>query len=53
LSATDEDVIEASKKAHVHEFIMTLPEQYDAFVGERGINSLEGSDKESLSPEHF
>ncbi|WP_341750869.1 ATP-binding cassette domain-containing protein [Candidatus Tisiphia endosymbiont of Sialis lutaria] len=35
--ATEAEVIEASKKAHIHEFITTLPEEYNTYVGERGI----------------
>ena len=34
---TDEAAIEASKQAHLHEFIMQLPEHYQTVVGERGI----------------
>jgi ATP-binding cassette, subfamily B, bacterial len=36
-TATDEEVIEAAKKAHAHEFIVNLPDQYDALVGENGV----------------
>ena len=36
MSATREDVIEAAKKASVHDFIMTLPLDYDTNVGELG-----------------
>lgn len=46
--ATDEEVIEASKKAHIDEFIMELPEQYDTFVGERGIK-LSGGQRQRVS----
>src|SRR5699024_5735560 len=35
--ATDEEVIEAAKKANAHDFIMSLPNQYDTLVGERGV----------------
>ncbi len=37
LDATDEEVIEASKKAFCHEFIDALPKKYDTLAGERGI----------------
>ncbi len=47
-TATDEDVIEASKKAHIHEFIMSLPEQYESFVGERGIK-LSGGQRQRIA----
>lgn len=36
-TATKEAVIEAAKQAHIHEFVMTLPDGYDTLVGERGI----------------
>jgi ATP-binding cassette subfamily B protein len=35
-TATDEEVIEAAKKAHAHEFIMRMPHVYNAMIGERG-----------------
>lgn len=35
--ASDEEVIEAAKKAHIHDFIMTLPEKYQTMAGERGM----------------
>ncbi|MHB9147022.1 MAG: ABC transporter ATP-binding protein [Candidatus Amoebophilus sp.] len=37
LDATDEEIIDAAKKAHAHDFILQLPEKYDSLVGERGI----------------
>ena len=37
LGATDEEAIEAAKKAHSHEFIEALPEKYNQLVGERGV----------------
>lgn len=40
--ATDEEVIEASKKAHIHDFIISLSEQYGNYVGERGIKLSAG-----------
>jgi ATP-binding cassette subfamily B protein len=48
LNASDEDVIEASKKAHIHDFIRTLPNQYQAFVGERGIK-LSGGQRQRIA----
>lgn len=42
VNATDQDVIEAAKKAHAHEFISTLPEGYTTIVGERGIKMSGG-----------
>lgn len=46
--ASDEEVIEASKKAHCHEFILGLPEQYGSFVGERGIK-LSGGERQRVA----
>ena len=40
--ATDEDVIEAAKKANAHEFIMNLPQGYDTILTERGANLSQG-----------
>ena len=46
--ATDEEVIEASKLAHCHEFISDLPEKYDTFVGERGVK-LSGGERQRVA----
>ena len=32
-----EEVIEAAKKANIHEFIMELKDGYDTYIGERGV----------------
>lgn len=48
LDATDEEVIEAAKKANIHEYIMKLEEGYDTIIGERGIK-LSGGQKQRLS----
>ncbi|HEY4497098.1 MAG TPA: ABC transporter ATP-binding protein [Candidatus Paceibacterota bacterium] len=37
LQATDDEVIEAAKKAYAHDFIKEFPKKYDQLVGERGI----------------
>jgi len=46
--ATDEEVLEAAKKAKCHEFISELPEQYQCLVGERGIK-LSGGQKQRIA----
>ncbi|WP_419419769.1 ABC transporter ATP-binding protein [Legionella sp. D16C41] len=47
-NASDEDVIEASKKAYCHEFISQLKEGYQAMVGERGIK-LSGGQRQRIA----
>jgi len=48
LDATDEDVQEAAQTAHAHEFIESLPQGYDALVGERGIR-LSGGQRQRIA----
>ena len=47
LDATDEEIIDACKKASVHEFIMSLPQGYDTMVGELG-DTLSGGERQRL-----
>lgn len=48
IKATDEEVVEAAKKAHAHEFIHQLPQGYQSSVGERGIK-LSGGQRQRIA----
>ena len=46
--ATEEEMIEAAKRANIHDYIVTLPDGYDTQIGERGVK-LSGGQKQRLS----
>lgn len=48
LDAADDEVIEAAKRANIHEYVMSLPNGYDTVIGERGVK-LSGGQKQRLS----
>ncbi|PRD26686.1 UNVERIFIED_CONTAM: putative ABC transporter ATP-binding protein [Trichonephila clavipes] len=46
--ASDDEVIEAAKRAHAHEFISKLPQGYESLVGERGVK-LSGGQRQRIA----
>ena len=46
--ATDEEIIDAARKANAHEFVNRFPEHYDTIVGERGIK-LSGGQRQRIA----
>ncbi|MFE0565774.1 ABC transporter ATP-binding protein [Priestia megaterium] len=46
--ATEEEMVMAAQSAHIHEKIMSLPDQYDTLVGERGYK-LSGGEKQRIA----
>jgi ATP-binding cassette subfamily B protein/subfamily B ATP-binding cassette protein MsbA len=47
-NASYEDVIDAARRANAHEFIVKLPDQFDTFIGERGVK-LSGGQQQRLA----
>lgn len=47
-TATEEEVIEAAKRANIHDYVLTLENGYDTIIGERGVK-LSGGQKQRLS----
>lgn len=46
--ATDEEVVEAAKKAHAHQFISELPEGYHSYLGDKGVR-LSGGQRQRIA----
>ena len=46
--ATDEEIVEAAKRAEIHQEILAMPDGYDSYIGERGV-MLSGGQKQRIS----
>ncbi|MBI5783654.1 MAG: ABC transporter ATP-binding protein/permease [Gammaproteobacteria bacterium] len=46
--ATREEILEAARAAHIHQFVESLPDKYDSLVGERGLK-LSGGEKQRVA----
>jgi len=48
LDATEEEVMEAARKAHAHDFVMQIKDRYESLVGERGVK-LSGGQRQRIA----
>ena len=48
LEASEAEMVEAAKMAQIHDFVMSLPKEYDTLVGERGLK-LSGGEKQRVA----